>query len=256
MHKNADEMQRVVTRMTAGAHTLRTTSRGLTDASELVTRNVEAIVAGAGNIKQSIHSIAASASEASEVGGGAARLVESATSAVSGLHGASSEIAKATDMIRTIAFKTNLLALNAAVEAAHAGQFGAGFGVVAGEVKNLARATAEFTAEIDARVAAMRDQVENVTGAMAGVASIIQRIRGMQDTIAAAVKEQTATTGQIAASIDETATGCRGDSSRRGIHAMALQLAGLAEDLESLCRTTNSARPTGFVLSHSPSPFL
>jgi len=62
----------------------------------------------------------------------------------------SSQINKVAGFIREISEQTNLLGLNAAIEAARVGEAGAGFGVVASEVRKLSVDAKQATTDIDA----------------------------------------------------------------------------------------------------------
>lgn len=79
-------------------------------------------------------------------------------------------------VIEAIAENTNLLALNAEIEAAHAGDAGRGFSVVAAEIRNLAASTAENSAAIREDLQDMVGSVEEAGSASLAVEESFQRI--------------------------------------------------------------------------------
>lgn len=83
---------------------------------------------------------------------------------------------KIVNVIDEIAFQTNLLALNAAVEAARAGEAGAGFSVVAEEVRNLAKRVAQSAKETQGLVASVIERVGEGTEAAKEAHSSIDTI--------------------------------------------------------------------------------
>lgn len=125
------------------------------------------------------------------------------------LQKSSEEIGDFLRLITGIAEQTKMLALNATIEAARAGAAGRGFAVVADEVKQLAGATSASITDIESRIAAIqRSAAEGVT-TLASITSLVDKINESQDTVAAAIEEQSAVTSEIAQAIALIAQGAK-----------------------------------------------
>ncbi len=101
-------------------------------------------------------------------------------------------------LIARIASQTNLLALNATIEAARAGEYGAGFAVVANEVKVLSRDTARATDEITDTVEAMRRASEQATRAVDAICAAVRGLDTQASDTFHLLDEQAQATAEIA----------------------------------------------------------
>ena len=172
-----------------------------------VSKNIQTVATATEEMSASIKEIAQNANEAAKVGASAVDVTEQTNRTIGKLGESSAEIGEVVKVITSIAEQTNLLALNATIEAARAGEAGKGFAVVANEVKELANQTSKATEDISQKIQAIQTDTQGAVDAIGEITQIISKINDFQGTIASAVEEQTATTGEIGRNVTDAATG-------------------------------------------------
>jgi len=108
---------------------------------------------------------------------------EAVNESVAAISRQSVELMEANEAISSIAAQTNLLAMNAAIEAAHAGDAGKGFSVVADEIRKLSENASEQSNTIGKQLSNISSSIQGVVAASSESATVFAEIaEGVQAT--------------------------------------------------------------------------
>lgn len=250
-----------------GIRRLRHNSERITTAAGHISTAAQQVAAGAGDQASAIEETAASLEQinsmtrqSAENAAAGSRMMEEIAASFAGMKqvlgeldqamrdvtSASDQTSRIIKTIDEIAFQTNLLALNAAVEAARAGEAGAGFAVVAEEVRHLALRSAEaakntsvLIADTVGKTKRSGDLVSRIVEVFGEVADNVEHVRRLTGEISVATKEQAGGIEQINQAVgavdrvtqDNAATAEEFAASARQMNEYALELKAVIEFL-------------------------
>ncbi|MFH2124250.1 MAG: cache domain-containing protein [Pseudomonadota bacterium] len=207
MEEGANSSSERTNSVAAAAEEMSANMNSVAAASEQAATNVNMVATATEEMSATISRIADNTEQASSITRAAVEQARGASEKVNVLGKAASEISKVTEVISEISEQTNLLALNATIEAARAGEAGKGFAVVANEIKVLAKQTSDATQQIKQQIEGIQSSTGETIEEIREISAVIDQVNEIVTTIATAIEEQAATTGEIGGNVVQAAQG-------------------------------------------------
>ena len=174
--------------------------------SENVRNMMEAVAAGADDLKVSVRHISDAMMKSRDTASAAVGQVDNADRQAQRLTAAANAMGGIVELIGSITGQINLLALNATIESARAGEAGRGFAVVASEVKNLANQAKQATDRIGSEIENLNVISGDVVSALKVIKDAIESVSEYATSTAASIKEQSDVTEIMSSNMKLAAT--------------------------------------------------
>jgi methyl-accepting chemotaxis protein len=227
-------------RLSADARSTAAVAAHLDRDTEAISRSVQSVASGLEQVSSGVSDVAAHAASAAAEAVAGAESAQATRSVVAALSAATTEVADVVQAITSVAGQTHLLALNATIEAARAGGHGAGFAVVATEVKQLANESSSAAQRAADKVVAIQHEADVSAETMRDIDRTLRRMTESQTAIASAVEEQAVAARSMSAALHDAARGSDDIAGRaRELAESADHATGSAAGTAEMARTLN-----------------